>query len=173
MLEPAHSAMSADSPPIATINNDRTIAEQWRADGTVLAFDFGEQRIGVAVGEHLLGIAHPLVTIATEANEQRFREIAALIEEWQPTLLLVGLPLSVDGAEHELTALSRKFARRLDGRFGLPVAMVDERYTSAQASQSLAESGIRGRSQKPMLDQVAAQHILQSYFDSIRRKPAP
>lgn len=173
MLEPAHSAMSADSPPIATINNDRTITEQWRADGTVLAFDFGEQRIGVAVGEHLLGIAHPLVTIVTEANEQRFREIAALIEEWQPTLLLVGLPLSVDGAEHELTALSRKFARRLDGRFGLPVAMVDERYTSAQASQSLAESGIRGRSQKPMLDQVAAQHILQSYFDSIRRKPAP
>ncbi len=169
MLEPSH-AMSATKPGITPINNDRTIGEQWRADGTVLAFDFGEKRLGVAVGEHLLGIAHPLVTIAAEANDERFRQIAALIEEWRPTLLLVGLPLSVDGTEHDLTALSRKFARSLDGRFGLPVAMMDERYTSAQASQSLAEIGVSGRSQKPMLDQVAAQHILQSYFDSLCRK---
>ena len=170
MLEPLH-AMSATQPGITTINNDRTIGEQWRADGTVLAFDFGEKRIGVAVGEHLLGIAHPLVTIADEANDERFRQIAALIEEWQPTLLLVGLPLSVDGSEHELTVLSKKFARRLDGRFGLPVAMMDERYTSTQASQTLAEIGVSGRRQKPILDQVAAQHILQSYFDSLCGKP--
>ena len=172
MLEPLH-AMSATQPGITTINNDRTIGEQWRADGTVLAFDFGEKRIGVAVGEHLLGIAHPLATVAAEANDERFRQIADLIAEWRPALLLVGLPLSVDGSEHELTMLSKKFARRLDGRFGLPVAMMDERYTSAQASQSLAEIGVSGRRQKPMLDQVAAQHILQSYFDSLCGKSAP
>ena len=172
MLEPAHDTMPAAHSRFTPINNDRTIGEQWNADGTVLAFDFGEKRIGVAVGEHLLGIAHPLTTIAAEANDQRFRQIAALIEEWRPALLLVGLPVFADGTEHELTALSRKFARRLDGRFGLPVGMVDERYTSAQASQSLAESGIRGRKQKPMLDQVAAQHILQTYFDSVSRKPS-
>lgn len=152
---------------IATINNDQTSSLRWAADGSVLAFDFGEKRIGVAVGEHQIGIAHPLVTIAAEANDERFRQIEALIAEWRPTLLIVGLPLSVDGGEHALTALSRKFARRLDGRFGLPVALVDERYTSAQASQSLNEIGIGGRKQKTMLDQVAAQHILQSYFDNL------
>ena len=172
MLEPLHT-LSATQSGITTINKDRTISEQWRAEGTVLAFDFGEKRIGVAVGEHLLGIAHPLATVAAEANDERFRQIADLIAEWRPALLLVGLPLSVDGNEHELTVLSKKFARRLDGRFGLPVAMMDERYTSAQASQSLAEIGVSGRRQKPMLDQVAAQHILQSYFDSLCGKSAP
>lgn len=152
---------------IATINNDQTSSAQWTADGCALAFDFGEKRIGVAVGEHLLGIAHPLATIDSEANDERFRQIAALIAEWRPTLLIVGLPLSVDGEEHALTLLSQKFARRLDGRFNLPVAMIDERFSSAAASQSLREAGIGGRRQKPMLDQVAAQHILQSYFDSL------
>jgi putative Holliday junction resolvase len=152
---------------IATINNDQTSSINWTGEGCVLAFDFGEKRIGVAVGEHLLGIAHPLMTINAEANDERFRQIAALVEEWRPALLIVGLPLFADGSEHALTTLSRKFARRLDGRFGLPVALVDERYTSVEASQSLNEAGIAGSRQKPMLDQVAAQHILQSYFDNL------
>ena len=115
----------------------------------------------------MLGIAHPLTTIASEANSERFRMIAELIAEWRPGLLVVGLPLSLEGEEHALTLLCKKFARRLDGRFGLPVVMVDERLTSAEASQSLKQMGIGGRKQKPMLDQVAAQHILQSYFDSL------
>ena len=135
--------------------------------GTVLAFDFGEKRIGVAVGEHLLGIAHPLTTIQGEANDERFRLIGEMIAQWQPTQLVVGLPLSLEGEEHGLTKLAQKFARRLNGRFNLPVALVDERLTSAEASQTLKEIGIGGRKQKPMLDQVAAQHILQSYFDSL------
>jgi putative holliday junction resolvase len=131
----------------------------------VLAFDFGEKRIGVAVGDVELGIAHPLQTISGESNETRFSMIGALIQEWKPSQLVVGLPMYLDGTEHELTRLSRKFARRLEGRFALPTVMVDERLTSAEASQSLNEIGIRGRSQKTMLDQVAAQHILQSFFD--------
>jgi putative Holliday junction resolvase len=136
------------------------------SQGTVLAFDFGEKRIGVAVGEQLLGIAHPLTTINAEANDERFRMIAELIVQWQPVQLVVGLPLSLEGEAHALTLLSQKFARRLNGRFNLPVALVDERLSSSEASQTLKQIGIGGRKQKPMLDQVAAQHILQSYFDS-------
>jgi putative holliday junction resolvase len=140
---------------------------QTKPEGSVLAFDFGEKRIGVATGESLLGIAHPLTTIDAEANDERFGVIAELIKEWQPALLVVGLPLTVDGEEHALTLLCKKFSRRLDGRFGLPVVMVDERYTSVEASNTLKHMGIGGRKQKPMLDAVAAQHILQSYFDGL------
>ncbi len=148
------------------INNDKTIRLQPK--GCVLAFDFGEKRIGVAMGEHLLGIAHPLMTIDTEANEERFKIISSIIEEWRPTTLVVGLPLSLDGEEHEITLLCKKFARRLDGRFSLPVVMIDERLSSYEAEQSLNEMGVRGRKQKPLLDQVSAQNILQLYFDTIK-----
>ena len=132
---------------------------------TLLAFDFGEKRIGVAVGNTIVGIAHPLQTIATESNDERFSTIGHLIAEWQPAQLVVGLPSHMDGTEHELSRLCRKFANRLHGRFNLPVALVDERLSSAEASQTLKDAGIGGRKQKPMLDQVAAQVILQSYLD--------
>lgn len=163
------SAKPMQTGKITTINNDQTSTVRFsqHSDGTVFAFDFGEKRIGVAVGEHILGIAHPLTTIETEATNERFNLIAALINEWKPSLLVVGLPLSMDGEEHALTLLSKKFARRLDGRFGLPVIMVDERLTSIEASQSLKQAGVDSRKQKPMLDQVAAQTILQSYFDGL------
>lgn len=149
------------------IDNENVYDEAKIQSGTVLAFDFGERRIGIAVGEHLIGTANPLTTINNESNEIRFQIITALVDEWQPKLLVVGLPLSVDGTEHTMTQLCRKFARRLNGRFNLPVALIDERYSSAEASRLLNESGIKGRAQKAMLDQVAAQTILQSYFDSI------
>lgn len=135
--------------------------------GCVLAFDFGEKRVGVAMGEHLLGIAHPLTTIDSESNDIRFASISKLIAEWQPSMFVVGLPSTQDGSEHALAALCTKFARRLNGRFGLPVTMVNESYSSAEASQSLKQINIHGRKQKPMLDAVAAQHILQSYFDRL------
>ncbi|MDT7849421.1 Holliday junction resolvase RuvX [Methylophilus sp. VKM B-3414] len=134
--------------------------------GTLLAFDFGEKRIGVAVGDTLLKLAHPLLTIEAEDNAAKFAQIESLLKEWQPALLVVGLPMSLDGEAHAMTALAQKFAQRLEGRFNLPVVMVDERLSSAEASQSLREAGIRGRAQKQMLDQVAAQTILQSYFDA-------
>lgn len=133
--------------------------------GTLLAFDFGTRRIGIAKGSTLLGNAAPLLTIDEEKNELRFARIAALILEWQPCALVVGLPCNDDGTAHEMTALSRRFANRLKGRFNLPVLLVDERYTSAAASSALDELGIHGRKQKIMLDQYAAQQILQAYFD--------
>lgn len=149
------------------IDNENVYDKSKVQSGTVLAFDFGERRIGVAVGEHLINSANPLTTIDNESNEIRFAAITQLINEWQPKLLVVGLPLSLDGRETEVTQLCKKFARRLNGRFNLPVIMIDERYSSTEASQLLNESGIKGRAQKAMLDQVAAQTILRSYFDSL------
>mgnify|MGYP002377554671 CR=1 FL=1 len=133
--------------------------------GTALAFDFGEKRIGVAIGNLELGLAHPLVTLSNENKEECLRSIARLIKEWEPVLLVVGLPVHADGAEHELTRRSRRFARRLQARFGIRTALEDERYTSISASAALDEASVRGRRQKQVLDQIAAQLILQSYFD--------
>lgn len=133
--------------------------------GTLLAFDFGTKRIGIAVGNTVSGTAQPLITINDEKNETRFAAIAALLREWQPAALVVGLPCNEDGTPHELTALCRRFANRLKGRFDLPTILVDERYTSAAASAALDEEGIHGRKQKSLIDQYAAQQILQAYFD--------
>ena len=136
--------------------------------GTVLAFDFGEKRIGVAVGETMLKVAHPLLVIDSGVNEARFTQISKLIQEWRPALLLVGLPLHMDGTAHTITSLSKKFAQRLEGRFNLPVVMHDERLSSNEAEQRLTASGVTGLKQKAMLDAVAAQTILQSYFDQLQ-----
>lgn len=149
------------------IDNEKVYDKTKVESGTVLAFDFGERRIGIAVGEHLINSANPLTTIDNESNEVRFAAITQLINEWRPKLLVVGLPLSLDGSETEVTQLCKKFARRLNGRFNLPVIMIDERYSSTEASQLLNETGIKGRAQKAILDQVAAQTILRSYFDSL------
>ena len=133
--------------------------------GTLLAFDFGTKRIGIAVGNTVSGTARPLTTINDEKNDARFAAIAGLLKEWQPVALVVGLPCNEDGTPHAMTALCRRFANRLKGRFDLPTILVDERYTSAAASTALDGEGIHGRRQKPLLDQYAAQQILQAYFD--------
>jgi putative Holliday junction resolvase len=133
--------------------------------GTTLAFDFGEVRIGVAEGDAEVGTAHPLATVTGEGNEAKFAAIAKLVAEWQPRQLVVGLPAHTDGSEHELTRLCRKFGRRLHGRFGLPVYWVDERLSSLYAESLLAEAQVFGRKQKAVLDQVAAQAILQGFFE--------
>jgi putative Holliday junction resolvase len=137
----------------------------FRIAGTLLAFDFGTQRIGVAVGNTIAASSAPLTTISEEKNEIRFARIAELVKEWQPCALLVGQPVNDDGTPHELTALCRRFANRLNGRFGLTTLLVDERYTSTAASEQLNRQGIRGRDQKSLIDQYAAQQILQAYLD--------
>jgi putative Holliday junction resolvase len=130
--------------------------------GTVLGFDFGEKRIGVAVGETATRLAHAIETIEGEANEARFARIAELVAEWQPALLVVGRPRHPDGAPHPVAALAEKFARRLEGRFALPVRFVDESYTSTEAESLLAG---RGRPAKGEIDRLAAQLIVQSFLD--------
>lgn len=135
-------------------------------DGTVLAFDFGEKRIGVATGETLLGSAHPLTVIHAESNDDRFAAIGKLVAEWRPVQLVVGLPTHADGTAHEMTRLAQKFAERLKRRFNLPVAFADERLTSLDAAARLRETGHSSRTAKPLLDAVAAQLILQTWFES-------
>ncbi|WP_374325043.1 Holliday junction resolvase RuvX [Azonexus sp.] len=134
--------------------------------GTVLAFDFGAKRIGVATGETLLASAHPLTVIHAESNDDRFAAIGKLIAEWQPEHLVVGLPTHADGTPHEMTRLATKFAERLQKRFNLPVAMADERLSSLDAEARLRETGRNAKSAKPLLDAVAAQLILQTWFES-------
>jgi putative holliday junction resolvase len=136
-----------------------------RGNTTVLAFDFGEKRIGVAVGDLTLRIAHPLATIDAADNRTRFARVGALISEWRPGLLVVGVPKHADGTEHEVSRLARRFAQRLQGRFGLPVALVDERLTSRAAESRLREAGVRARRIEAVLDSAAASEILQAYLE--------
>ena len=101
-------------------------------EGSFLAFDYGARRVGVAVGSTRLGVGQPLKTVAAQ-GDARFAAIAALVAEWQPDALVVGVPFHPDGAAHENTQRARRFARQLHGRFGLVVHQVDERYTTTEA----------------------------------------
>lgn len=134
--------------------------------GTILAFDFGEKRIGVATGETMLASAHPLTVIHAESNDDRFAAIGKLVAEWQPERFVVGLPVHVDGSPHEMTRLARKFGERLQKRFDRPVSYADERLTSIDAEVRLRETGRNAKAAKPLLDAVAAQLILQSWFEN-------
>ena len=132
--------------------------------GTVLAFDFGEKRIGVATGDLELRIAHPLTVIDSEDTRKRFTAIAKLIAEWRPQRLIVGVPRHADGGVHEIGRLAQRFARRLEGRFGIAVECVDETLTSAAAESRLREAGVRGRKARAVLDAAAAREILLTWF---------
>lgn len=131
---------------------------------TVLAFDFGTRRTGVAVGNTLTRSARPLTTIAASGDRERFAAIAALVSEWQPQLLVVGIPVHADGAAHAMTERVRRFARQLESRFGLPVEPADERHTTQLAQSALDDAGAgrRGRAER---DALAAQLILQGWLD--------
>jgi putative pre-16S rRNA nuclease len=137
------------------------------ASGTVLAFDFGTKRIGVAAGDVETRLAHPLTTIAVAETRARFAAIERLIAEWRPVLLVVGTPSHADGTEHPVGRLTRRFAQRLQGRFGVRAVLVDERLTSHEAAELLRDAGVRGARLKAGLDAVAAQRILESYFASV------
>ena len=132
--------------------------------GTLVAFDFGAKRVGVAVGETTTRIASPLTTIAAEANAARFAAIDRIVAEWQPAGFIVGRPKHSNGSPHAVAQLAEKFARRLAARFNRPVAFVDETLTSAIAEHELAQHGTRAR-RKGDVDALAAAMILQSVLD--------
>ena len=123
---------------------------------TIFAFDFGVKRIGVAMGNTMIRQAQPVKVISAIDNATRYADIGALLDEWKPARLVVGLPMHPDGAEHDMTARARKFANQLHGRFNLPVELVDERYSSAVISARRGE----------VIDDRAAAIILQQYFDA-------
>jgi len=121
----------------------------------VFGFDFGIKRIGVAMGNTLTGQAQPLAVIKAIDNAARFAAIGELIAAWRPARLIIGEPFHPDGAEHEMTLRCRRFANQLHGRFGLPVQLVDERYSSAVIAAKRGD----------IIDDKAAAIILQQYFD--------
>jgi len=134
--------------------------------GTVLGFDFGEKRVGIAVGETATGIASPLAAVEEIATERRFEAIGRFVDEWKPAAFVVGRPRHTDGSEHAIARLAEKFARRLEARYGVPVFFVDETLTSATAESQLR--GTRTRAgRRSDVDMLAATLILQSYLDSL------
>jgi putative holliday junction resolvase len=123
---------------------------------TILAFDYGTRRIGVAVGNTETKVSQALKTIAAANAEILFQELENLIKEWQPDQIVVGLPTHPDGSEHEMTAKSKRFGNQLHGCFNLPVSWVDERYTSAvlEGDPQMHDN----------LDAHSAALILEQYF---------
>ena len=131
---------------------------------TVLAFDFGTRRIGVAVGNTVTRAARALTTVSGTTEEARLEAIRELVDEWQPQRLVVGVPLHADGTPHAMTARAQRFARDLAARFGIDVALADERHTTELAQSALGEIGA-GRKGRALRDAMAAQLILQGYLD--------
>lgn len=130
---------------------------------TLLGFDYGRLRTGVAVGQTLTGTASALVTLQARNNKPDWDGIDKLVEEWQPDGLVVGVPVHMDGTEQEMTAAARKFGRQLKARYNLPVYEADERLSSAEAEQNLG-----GGQDKAAIDREAARLILQAWLDEQR-----
>jgi putative Holliday junction resolvase len=134
---------------------------------TLLAFDYGEKNIGVAVGQTLTGTANPLETIRVAGSSPDWDAISRMVKTWKPDALVVGLPLNMDGTEQKVTRRARRFSDQLFGRYRLPVHLVDERLTTREARNRLAAEGRAGSDDHP----VAAQIILESWLNE-RRSPA-
>jgi putative Holliday junction resolvase len=134
-----------------------------------MAFDFGTRRIGVAVANTGIGVAHGIATVQAESRAEQFAAIEPLVKEWQPMQFVIGEPRHENGEPHEVAHLAKKFGNRMHERFGIPVAYIEETLSSSEASARLAERGIHGRDQKQHLDAMAAQVILQSWLDEQQR----
>lgn len=133
---------------------------------TILAFDFGQRRIGVAVGQRITGSATPLTVVAVGEAGPDWTAIGQLIREWQPDRLIVGLPFHADGGEAEIGEAARAFARQLD-RFAVPVELVDERFSSAEAESAFRaqrQAGLRRRGKKGDIDAIAAAIIAERWL---------
>ena len=130
----------------------------------VCAFDFGLKNIGVAAGQSLLRSAEPIAVIKAKDGRPSWDKLGALIAQWQPDFLLVGLPLNMDGSESEMSTRARKFAKRLHGRYGLKVELCDERLSSFEAKSNRHERQ-GDRKQALTVDAEAAQLILESWFN--------
>lgn len=136
-----------------------------KTNGNILAFDFGEKKIGVAVGNSITKSAHPLDTIRKIKKVERNQVIDTLLKEWEPNIVVVGLPLNEDGSDSRLTGLARKFAEKIQNRSKIKTVMVDERYSSVEAKMLIKNSTKNISKGSLLIDQIAAQIILDSYFD--------
>ncbi|MEW6998422.1 Holliday junction resolvase RuvX [Colwelliaceae bacterium BS250] len=131
---------------------------------TLLGFDFGTKYIGIAVGQEITRTASPVRAIKAKEGIPNWDDISAIIKEWQPDALVIGLPLNMDGSEQEITIRARKFAKRLSGRFGVEIVLQDERLTTADAKAQLFEQGGYRNLQKDNIDCQSAVIILESFM---------
>lgn len=139
--------------------NNNVADFQW-----VMAFDFGEFRIGVAIGNTLLKIPHPIATITGRNKFEKLDKIKKLVEEWQPKQFVVGMPSQIENKEKLVSEINR-FSNRIKHKFNLPCMFINEDYSSSIASSKLNAQNIRGAAQKSKLDQLAACEILRFYFN--------
>ena len=130
------------------------------ASGTLIGFDFGPRNIGVAIGQRITGTAAPLTTLRGQDDRPDWPRIEALIREWQPEAAVVGLPYNMDDTETAIAPLARRFARQVQGRFGLPVHLVDERLTTLEARQILG----RKATSREVVDAMAAKLLLETWL---------
>jgi putative Holliday junction resolvase len=151
--------MPEDASPGTQAVSGGAVGARAGLEETLLAFDYGTKKIGIAIGNTLTRQARPMEIIHSEVRDVRFGRIAALLREWQPQRLVVGLALTADGGEQEATARCRRFANQLHGRYGLPVVLVDERGSSMIAQALLGTN-------EPD-DAMAAAVILQRYLDAL------
>lgn len=132
---------------------------------TIIGFDFGKKYIGVAVGQEITGSASPLGSIKANDGIPHWDSLASYLTEWQPDLIVVGLPLNMDGSEQQLTKDARKFGNRITGRFGLKVEFQDERLTTADAKEQLFSRGGYKNLKKDNIDAESARLIIESFFE--------
>ena len=128
--------------------------------GTLIGFDFGPRKIGVAIGQRITATAAPLTTLRSHDDRPDWPRIEALIREWQPEAAVVGLPYNMDDTETAIAPLARRFARQVQGRFGLPVHLVDERLTTLEARQILG----RKATSREVVDAMAAKLLLETWL---------
>ncbi|QLB42933.1 Holliday junction resolvase RuvX [Mannheimia pernigra] len=132
----------------------------------LIAFDFGTNSIGCAVGQNITGTAQSLGAFKAQDGIPKWEEIGKLLQEWKPDRLVVGLPLNMDGTEQPLTQRARKFANRLNGRFNLPVELQDERLTTVEAKAEIFSRGGYKALKKGKVDSISACLILESWFEN-------
>ncbi|PHM29792.1 Holliday junction resolvase RuvX [Xenorhabdus budapestensis] len=132
---------------------------------TVIAFDFGTRSIGAAIGQEITSTARALDSFKAKEGSPNWDMIEKLLKEWQPDLVIVGLPLNMDGTEQLVTAQARKFANRLHGRFGIQVELHDERLTTVEARSHLFDHGGYRALDKGKVDSASAVVILESWFE--------
>lgn len=132
---------------------------------TIIGFDFGKKYIGIAVGQEVTGNANPLGSIKANDGIPHWPSLEKYLSEWQPDLVVVGLPLNMDGTEQQLTKDARKFGNRVAGRFGVKVEFQDERLTTADAKEQLFSRGGYRNLKKDNIDAESARLIIESFFE--------
>ena len=142
------------------------MTDETKAPETLLGFDFGTKSIGVSTGQMITATAQPLAAIKANDGIPNWDIVKKVISDWQPDLLIIGLPLNMDGTEQPITQRARKFANRLNGRFGVKIALQDERLTTASAKEFIFNHGGYKALEKGKIDSVSAALILESWMEN-------